>query len=66
MKQEKIYSFAKSTLGQWQDFNLGLHLMDLSELSGIVDIYYGYAATPILSAKNSSEFVGASYRVVFS
>jgi sulfatase maturation enzyme AslB (radical SAM superfamily) len=66
MRQEKISSFAKSTLGQWQNFNLGLHHIDLSELSGIVDIYYGYAATPILSAKNSSEFVGASYRVVFS
>jgi hypothetical protein len=66
MKKQGIRAFANSTLGKWQNFNLGLHDIDLSDFSGSVDIYYGYANSPTLSPTTMFEFVGAAYQVVFS
>jgi len=64
--KEGIPAFANSTLGELQNFNLGLHCLDLSDFNGIVDIFTGYMNSPILSETNKLEFVGTSFRVAFS
>jgi hypothetical protein len=64
--KEGIPAFANSTLGELQNFNLGLHCLDLSDFNGKVDIFYGYMNSPILSETNYFEFVGTSFRVAFS
>ncbi len=64
--QEGIPAFANSTLGELQNFNLGLHHLNLSHFHGEVDIFYGYMDSPVLSETNKFEFVGSSFRVACS